>query len=392
MATYQYVTRFLKYETRPLTVSPWVSFQESVVNDAEILSINHFPLDTEVDDGGMWYLYRKDRHVVVANHPGTGNSKFRGQFTAAQQSGYAAPAKISDSEMRSRGTTAISRSIPTNPYVNLATSVAEQVGSPLPSPIGSSLWREKTKSAKNAGSEYLNVEFGWLPLISDIQKAMEAVSKSGELLRNFQKGSGQKTRVGYHYKPIISTAHSSGNVAITPWPPAVDRNGVGSWSRITTENTWFKGCFKYYVPSGDSLSEKIQRYEAYANHLLGIRLTPEVLWNAAPWSWFGDWFGNFGDVMKNISLLGHDGLVMQYGYIMNHRQVMYDVGGWWSFPTVPGKAYYASQRIVELYKRRNAATPYGFGVDLHALSTRQTAILIALGLSKGLPGYPALGT
>jgi hypothetical protein len=142
---------------------------------------------------------------------------------------------------------------------------------------------------------------------------------------------------------------------------------------------------------GDDLGSKFKRFEQEANYLLGTRLTPEVVWNLAPWSWAADWFGNTGDILRNISYLGADGLVMQYGYIMHHEQAQShmwaNTSGWTGFN---GLGQITNPYLSSLWrtdksdmKIRRSATPYGFGVDTSSLSTKQWAILAALGISKG---------
>jgi hypothetical protein len=81
--------------------------------------------------------------------------------------------------------------------------------------------------------------------------------------------------------------------------------------------------------------------------------------------------------MHNVSALGRDGLVMQYGYVMSHR--IRDT--YMTAPSYVGNDL-LSRHIKVVWKKRRAATPYGFGVDLSTLSKRQVAILVALGLSK----------
>jgi hypothetical protein len=108
-----------------------------------------------------------------------------------------------------------------------------------------------------------------------------------------------------------------------------------------------------------------------------VNLTPEAVWNVTPWSWAADWFGTTGDVLHNISALGKDGLVLQYGYIM-HSQ-MRDESRYATYSAARSSSWY--ERSEKTLVRR-PATPYGFGVDLNSLSAKQTAILVALGLSR----------
>jgi hypothetical protein len=117
---------------------------------------------------------------------------------------------------------------------------------------------------------------------------------------------------------------------------------------------------------------------------LGTRITPELIWELTPWSWAVDWFTNAGDVIHNISQLGSDGLVMQYGYAMRHMRVHEYHRGHYSFSDSVGTHVgTVAREIGSEWKQRVAAHPYGFGIDDTSLSARQTAILAALGLTRG---------
>jgi hypothetical protein len=120
-----------------------------------------------------------------------------------------------------------------------------------------------------------------------------------------------------------------------------------------------------------------------ARKLLGISLTPDVLWNLAPWSWATDWFGNTGDVISNWTAWAIDNQVLLYGYMMEHIVHTYTY-------TFVGKTgfYQSDARPVSVTLRseskiRIQASPYGFGLSFDDLSLRQKAIVAALGLTRG---------
>jgi hypothetical protein len=115
-------------------------------------------------------------------------------------------------------------------------------------------------------------------------------------------------------------------------------------------------------------------WQSQANRLLGVKLSPDTVWNLNPWTWAADWFANTGDLMTNVSNMGQDGLVLQYGYMMASEEV--------STYSVASKngAVTSRTRLVKRAKRI-PASPYGFGVSLSTLTARQLAIITALGLS-----------
>jgi hypothetical protein len=150
----------------------------------------------------------------------------------------------------------------------------------------------------------------------------------------------------------------------------------------TWKQVWFSGAFTYHLPTGYRSRNALERYGTQAGSLVGLDLSPETLWNLAPWSWAIDWFSNAGDVISNLSDWATDGLVLRYGYVMEHSfatDLYYMVGrGRLRQPLVHVSPIAA---CVES-KRREVATPFGFGLSWSGLSPRQLSIAAALGLSR----------
>jgi hypothetical protein len=102
-----------------------------------------------------------------------------------------------------------------------------------------------------------------------------------------------------------------------------------------------------------------------------------------PWSWAIDWFSNAGDVVSNLSDWATDGLVMKYGYIMEHsrHERTYYLDG-------PSQYNFLDRQIPATVttwsetKLRRAASPFGFGVSWEGMTPRQLAITAALGITR----------
>jgi hypothetical protein len=277
----------------------------------------------------------------------------------------------SQAQLMADATTAIARIEPTQPAFDLSVFLGELRAEGLPNLPGL-MAREQTKVAKAAGGEYLNIEFGWLPLVRGVRDFASTVAKSDEILSSYQEQSNQVLRRSYEWPTESeSQAYSCTHVMN---PGVGFFTGGGHHERITRRK-WLEAEFMYYLPTGGSRTAKNQRFASYARKLLGVDLSPEVLWNLSPWSWAADWFGNVGDVMHNISAFGTDGMVMRNGYIMCHTN-----------KTVTDSGSFAGQfqvrTVVTERKTRHVAHPYGFGVTDASLSARQLAIMAALGLSR----------
>jgi len=135
------------------------------------------------------------------------------------------------------------------------------------------------------------------------------------------------------------------------------------------------------MPSGYDSRSKLSKYALYSDKVLGANLTPETLWNLAPWSWATDWFANTGDVISNITSWSADGLVMQYGYMMENSIVT---------DTYTRELSGLNNNTVDVQpvtlvtetKVRRKANPFGFGIDWEGLSPIQLAIAAAIGISR----------
>jgi hypothetical protein len=277
--------------------------------------------------------------------------------------------------LQALGATAISRTIPTNPNASLATFLGE-LKQDLPSIPTRELYKNKTRDLMGtSGSEYLNIEFGWKPMISDLQKFAHSVKNSRKLLEQFVKASDKKIKRAYSF-PKYQTTTVTPCRMYTGSISGGENLIWGTCTDTTTIDTWFSGAFRYHVPNGNSALEQLKALEQKANYLLGTRIDPTVLWNLAPWSWMADWFTNTGDIVNNITRLGSDGLVLQYGYLMETRKTERVLE-----MTLNGR--YFRTRITYVTKRRIPATPYGFGIDMNKLTAKQWSILIALGVSRG---------
>lgn len=291
----------------------------------------------------------------------------------------------SNGELDAFGTDAIAQVYPTKPASDLAVSAAEILREGIPKMIGSSLLKSKLKDIRKVGDEYLNIEFGWKPLISAVEELVEATQESEKILAQLHRDSGRNVRRRFN-APLERTESES---ILTPGYPVgqiFSTQLVGAPYKITRQivkerKRSFAGCFTYHLELGTGEFETWVRLSQEMKKLYGIRINPEVLWNLAPWSWAADWFANVGSLMTNLSAFSEDGLVMRYGYVMEETTVtitdtMWDVQ-YYGHPKRNLSHSYGST-----VKVRRRATPFGFGLNLGSLSDRQWAIIGALGISR----------
>jgi len=285
-----------------------------------------------------------------------------------------------------RGGTAIRACAPTNPHASLLVTIGELFKDGVPKAPGMQAMKRKGDKglASRLSSEYLNIEFGWKPLIDDALTIMETALKSDKIWRDFINGSGKAHHRKFHFDPVVTTSKTQTN-NVYPWPVGATQLHANTGTRYVVTQTrtdyWFSGSFRYHVPGERGDIADIRRAVAKARHLWGIDASPDVVWNLLPWTWLIDWAGDIGGLMRSLSLFSRDGLVLQYGYLMEHRveTVTTSLVGhrYWDGST--GDSTAVSKRES---KRRVRASPFGFGVNEDTLTPRQLAILAAIGINR----------
>lgn len=387
----------------PNTVIPFNSLPRRVKD--EMISFNHPGRDIGMGDsdvGGPWWSstawFAPDPQSVKALGLGR---MYEGTISLSTSTSdlVCKPKPADFLDLIGLGSTAIRRTTPTNPIGGAAQFLGE-LREGVPRTVGSTILKERCRSLRNAGSEYLNVEFGWKPMVADVRKFARAVKDSRRVLRQLERNSGTKTRRRYSFpeSKIVGPVDGPKWGWVAPFRcdgGQLDSWMIGSgplpvgysfWSEETTK-TWFSGAFRYTLPSETSnpnFLDRMDRWEQEANKLLGTRLTPGVMWELAPWSWAVDWFSNVGDVANNLSAFAADGLALLYGFIMRETSQINRIR-WTGYINTPS-SYNVYHTIEESFgftqKVRLRATPYGFGLELDGLTPRQWAISSALGATR----------
>jgi len=302
----------------------------------------------------------------------------------------------SGSQITIDGTKLWSMAVPTAAEGNLAAFLGE-LREGLPHLPGSSISKPSTRKA---GDEYLNWKFGVQPLKSDLQKLARGIVDFSKRVKQYQRDSGKiirrrrslsdtrfevdiTTAAGYDAMLMPISDYGFGD-EITRW----FYSNLGSIKVIDIVDTsvWFSGSYSYYLSEAHSFLGKLDRYVQLANHALGVEFDLDTAWELTPWSWLADWFSDAGSFVKNIVALSNDNVVARYAYVMHHQKVtrVYTTTGMVLKPDASGPTTATVFKTYES-KARTAATPYGFGFNMGALSNTQKAILGALGLTRS-PG------
>lgn len=351
----------------------------------EFFSIDNYYRGDGVGNASIFHVDARTKAVVPKQY-------YDGPLFARSRSAWPVLSVYSLSSLLADGTTAIARSLPTNPLSSLGQFLGELHADGIPSIVGSGLLKSRLKRYREYGDEYLNYQFGWVPFINDLLAFANAVKTSNEVLKQYKADSGKNIRRRYTFPTVSVTTQSNDGGGVPNSTPALPvscvdgsiTQGSRTTTTVTTTDRWFSGCFTYYLPVDDNVMGKIAKCAAEADKLFGISLTPELVWQLTPWSWAADWVSNIGDIIHNVSAFQQDGLVMRWGYIMEKstKEVTYTLSDYKlrGLGPINLRQTFGTSRKVRL-----KATPYGFGLNIGGFSNRQWAILVALGISRG-PG------
>lgn len=243
--------------------------------------------------------------------------------------------------------------------------------------------RNYVNDMRRAGRAYLNIQFGWMPFISDLMDLLQFMRNAEERLAQLRRDNGRTVR----RSGTVSSSDTSSvsvktgtNVIIRPSLATQHFGQSSKWESRTIQRTtskyWFSAAYRYYIPK---MNTPVGTARVVINKL-GLNPSPHLVWEVMPWSWMADWFGTFGDVLNNLNQQHANNLTAKYAYIMGHELTTYEMSSR-VFTRDGTPLTYSSFAISEL-KSRMAATPYGFAVKFGDLNGYQLSILGALGISR----------
>lgn len=339
--------------------------------------------------GAMYHEFEGYRSVTPgrAYIPGwDGYADVRPPATIVGAAAITTPSDLGEDALWSQGAKAIAATDPSNPAFSLSTAFGE-LREGVPKLIGSHLLRDRAHLARGAGKEYLNVEFGWKPLIRDLKDLGHLVLNSDKIRAQYIRDSGRA--VHRRWTPpggdVITGATKFG-YATAFWGTGYSVTCEGTQSNSYRETTQFSGAFRYFIPEPRDAGSKWKRWNMLGRQLAGLSVDslPETVWNLAPWSWLVDWHGDVGSLITNITSLGSDSRQLTYGYLtrraVTRRAISVNTASYSS------KLYLRKLQLASVWEsgvvRRVKASPFGFGLEPVDYSPRQLAILAALGLSR----------
>lgn len=250
--------------------------------------------------------------------------------------------------------------------------------------------------ARSAGSDYLNVQFGWEPLLSDLRKLTEILLSASYGMykplgayhrrRDLRPVTTWSRTDLSNSRATLQTGNYLSGLNLIP----SDVSGAGTtlfdvWGAVTEKTSltrWYEGEFVYIPKASFDPSNYLDRVET----LLDPGITPAVLWELTPWSWLTDWFLQIGGAISAMEAGIDNRILSTYFYAMEEFTSSTEItvtrmrlrSG-----TSPALPSFYRQRSEFHQKRRVRGNPFGFtGVSSSPLNVGQLGILGALGLTK----------
>jgi len=371
-------------------------------DDCLLISQGHPWRNTKINNGGPFSLVKRHLSISPSIQVESGDG-INGALTeycrlipwTTPQKGRAPTTHVGTvtadydlSFLNGKGATGWKRTRPGNPVAGAGQFLGELRD--LPSIPLRNL--RKLNFFRGLGHEYLNVQFGWKPFVNDLKKMYQVYTELDKRLAQLKRDNGRAIRrhVSLEESTDTSTTTTSSNDMAAFWPTPNGIVGSVQKSTLLTQSTsytktWYAARYRYYIPEINSS----QWTKRATRVLYGINPSPEIVWELLPWSWLIDWFSNVGDIVSNLSTNAVDNLVADYAYVMQHTRVETQYMATGQLGAASSKfgwrklAYPAASLTESVeWKRRQWATPYGFGVDFGTLSPYQVSILGALGMSR----------
>jgi hypothetical protein len=262
-------------------------------------------------------------------------------------------------------------------------------------------YQSKTRSLRYVGGEYLNIQFGWYPLITEYANMLKVLigldrmvySESNRRHRSWDGPSQVSTVVDYDGRPLTSAPQTgtgekfqyqtgSSNY-FTPRTYDIRVKTLGN------EDYKFSSRYSALVKPTSKSVGFVEKAEEMLRQL-GLVDDPTILWELTPYSWLVDWVTNIGNSISNAHVLSplSGRHAVDYAYFTTQltsvvesevRAVSTPTASW----LVRDHRFVSPTGFFSTVQRvRDRATPFGFGTQLGSLNTSQFAILIALGLAR----------
>lgn len=163
------------------------------------------------------------------------------------------------------------------------------------------------KPLKRLSKGFLQYQFGWKPLMSDLTSMWTTLSRFNERFERLKAEAN--TDMQAHYSgQVVGTAVSETTSFDSgeQFPPgySTEYSGFTIRSRVTLEKSdgvEYHATLRYRYPLPAELTEASGKVKAFLD-ALGVAKDPAILWNAIPFSFLVDWVVNVGGWLSRLRI------------------------------------------------------------------------------------------
>jgi hypothetical protein len=254
---------------------------------------------------------------------------------------------------------------------------------------------------KVLADHFINHNFGWVPFVKDVHAVCSNIVNYKDRIARLTRENGNWVR----RRAVLVNQVEEGVVARgdgTPdiWPLntsmfddyfAIDGTGHYSTRKWESqERVWTYatsvGSFRYYLPEFDSsLPDYSGMFKTVQRQidLNGARINPSNVYKAIPWTWLVDWVSITGKSIQAVQDASMDNMAARYLYLVHHSVKTLIRRYYLPFNAQSGGSRTLQfSRILDQKQRKEADSPFGFGLSWESLSPKQLAILGALGILR----------
>lgn len=315
----------------------------------------------------------------------------------------ASPLTVSALARQATANKLFSSTAPDRKDASLGQTLIELLRGDIPSLLKNfrSLMDDAMTLRKYAGSEALNIMFGWTPLINEAANVVKigmTVERAiyYESFRRKRQWDGPSMRQDLSGNILLSSLNTPFLSSSLIYPGETQGGSSGGGSVTYSQQKELVAYEDYHFASRyTGLAKAGRRAESFSDQAmdtykrLGLVEDPTLLWDLMPYSWLVDWFSTMGDSIANAATYSpiSGKYSSDYAYLTTQHVVSTEghllrkVSG--VDPTVLSHSIVSGRSgLICTSKWRTRATPFGFGTQLGSLNAGQYAILVALGFAK----------
>ena len=243
------------------------------------------------------------------------------------------------------------------------------------------------REAKEAGDTHLNFQFGWGPMLKDLQALLDLPSKVSKKVNRLIERNGRDTRWGSIIKFVDTYPPPSAPSWATPTGYAQKHSDVSAFREVELRLA-LNARVTFPLVRPPILKEQL------LDEIWGSNPCLVDLYDLIPWTWLIGWFSDLDDYVHVMSTINDDRALINYGFLTYNSHVRIIAGRQLETTSTTtriiegvtsshvAKSQLTNESILgcKYSKRRDVATTYGVPntQDLTSLRPDQEAILGAL--------------